>query len=74
MTRLTIELSGDQKQQIKALAALQGKTIKDYILDRALPESSEISEINALLKQAKNENNYSAWSASNLDHIRDTLK
>ena len=33
MTRLTIDISGEEKQQIKALAALRGKTLKDYVDD-----------------------------------------
>jgi len=34
MSRLVIDVSGEQHQQIKALAALQGKTIKDLILGK----------------------------------------
>ena len=34
MSRLVIDVSGKQHQQIKALAALQGKTIKDLILGK----------------------------------------
>lgn len=38
MTRLIIEVSGEQHQKIKVLAALQGKTIKDYVLDKVFPD------------------------------------
>ena len=38
MTRLVINVSGEQHQQIKALAALQGKTLEDYMLEKALPD------------------------------------
>jgi len=34
MSRLSIEISPEQHKKIKALAALQGKSIKDLILDR----------------------------------------
>lgn len=34
MSRLSIEISSEQHQKIKALAALQGKSIKDLILDQ----------------------------------------
>ena len=34
MSRLVIDVTGEQHQQIKALAALQGKTIKNFILEK----------------------------------------
>ena len=34
MSRLTIEITSQQHQHLKALAALQGKTIKQYALER----------------------------------------
>ncbi|WP_341228491.1 hypothetical protein [uncultured Arcticibacterium sp.] len=34
MSRLSIEVSTEQHRQIKALAVLQGKSIKDFILER----------------------------------------
>ena len=37
MSRLTIDLTDYQHQSLKALAALQGKTIKQYAIDRLLP-------------------------------------
>jgi len=37
MRRLSIEVTDEQHQRLKAVAALQGKTIKDYVLDRVLP-------------------------------------
>lgn len=36
MSRLSIEISSEQHQKIKALAALQGKSIKDLILDKLI--------------------------------------
>lgn len=37
MSRLTIDITDRQNQALKALAALQGKTIKQYALERLLP-------------------------------------
>ncbi len=39
--RLSIEISPEQLQRLKALAARQGKSIKDYVLDKTLPNSGE---------------------------------
>lgn len=44
MSRLVIDVSGEQHQQIKALAALQGKTIKNFILEKIFTESNTQDE------------------------------
>jgi len=41
MTRLTIEISEQQHQSIKALAALNGQSIKDYALHRLFSNDEE---------------------------------
>lgn len=38
MTRLTIEITDQQHQSIKAMAALSGQTIKEYTLQRLFGE------------------------------------
>ncbi|MEO3432891.1 antitoxin [Inquilinus sp. CAU 1745] len=38
MSRLTIDITDQQHQSLKALAALQGKTIKQYTLERLFPD------------------------------------
>ena len=51
MSSLSIEVTPEQHQRLKAMAALCGKTIKDYILERALPplpETDALSEAEAL--------------------------
>ena len=51
MSRLSIEVTPEQHQRLKAMAALSGQTIKDYILERALPalpETASLSEEEAL--------------------------
>jgi Antitoxin ParD len=39
MSRLTIDMTDQQHQSLKALAALQGKTIKQYALERLFPDN-----------------------------------
>ena len=41
MSRLTIDVTDQQHQALKALAALDGKTIKQYLLERLLPSEEE---------------------------------
>ncbi len=39
--RLSIEVTANQHQRLKAAAALQGQSIKEYVLKRTLPNSEE---------------------------------
>ena len=51
MSRLSIEVTPDQHQRLKAIAALSGMTIKEYVLERVLPpvpEQEDLSEAEAL--------------------------
>ena len=41
MSRLTIEVTPEQHQRIKVMAAMQGQTIKDYVIDRVLAEEEK---------------------------------
>lgn len=41
MSRLTIDISDQQHQSLKALAALQGKSIKQYALERLFPAAPD---------------------------------
>lgn len=34
MSRLVIDVSGEQHQQIKSMAAIHGKSIKEFVLER----------------------------------------
>lgn len=45
MSRLTIDITDQQHQSLKALAALQGKTIKQYAVERLF--SSNVGEDHA---------------------------
>ena len=41
MSRLTIDITDQQHKSLKALAALQGKTIKQYALERLFPADGD---------------------------------
>lgn len=53
MSRLTIDITRQQHQNLKALAALQGKTIKQYALEQLFPGDANADqawqELKALL-------------------------
>ena len=53
MSRLTIDVTEQQHQALKAMAALEGKTIKQYALERLFPvaanEEAALDELKALL-------------------------
>jgi hypothetical protein len=53
MSRLTIDVTDQQHQALKAMAALQGKTIKEYAIERLFPptadEEAAMQELKALL-------------------------
>jgi len=40
MSRISIEVTAEEHQRLKAFAALHGQTIKEYILERSLPPVS----------------------------------
>ena len=44
MSRLTIDITDQQHQSLKALAALQGKTIKQYALERLFPSDADANQ------------------------------
>ncbi len=44
MSRLTIDITNQQHQSLKALAALQGKTIKQYALERLFPGDADANQ------------------------------
>jgi|LakMenEpi03Aug12_release.lakeMendotaPanAssembly.Ray.scaffolds.fasta_scaffold317395_3 hypothetical protein len=54
MSRLSIDLTPVQHQRIKAVAAFQGKTLKEYTLERLLPytddERAALHELEAILQ------------------------
>ena len=44
MSRIVIEVSGEQHQKIKTLAALNGQSIKDFVLDKVLERNTSSDE------------------------------
>lgn len=59
MSRLTIDITDQQHSSLKALAALQGKTIKQYALERLFPGDASgdqaWQELRSLLGERINE-------------------
>ena len=55
MSRLTIDITDSQHKSLKALAALQGKTIKQYALERLFPtgagDAQAWDDLRALLNE-----------------------
>ncbi len=55
MSRLTIDIDDQQHQNLKAMAALQGKTIKQYAIERLFPltavEDQAWRDLKSLLAQ-----------------------
>jgi hypothetical protein len=51
MSRLTIDVTEQQHQTLKARAALEGKSIKQYAIERLFPSDEEraLQELKALL-------------------------
>lgn len=75
MSRLTIDITDHQHQSLKALAALQGKTIKQYALERLFPaqsgEDQAWQELKTLLGQRINEGLTGTVSGKSIDTILD---
>jgi len=54
MSRISIDVTPEEHQKLKAVAALKGQSIKDYVLERTLGEGAEpddgaLTELVALL-------------------------
>jgi hypothetical protein len=75
MSRLTIDITDQQHQSLKALAALQGKTIKQYTLERLFPAQAggdqPWQELKALLGQRIEEGLAGDVSPRSVDAIVD---
>ena len=74
MDRLSIDITPDEKQQIKALAARNGQSIKDYVLERVLPDADETAKIGALLMQSLAEDRYSDWTPEKAGEMKARLR
>lgn len=77
MSRLTIDITDQQHQSLKALAAMQGKTIKQYALERLFPGDEDAAqawqELKALLDKRINEGLAGKVSARSVGEILEKL-
>lgn len=71
--RLSIDVSSDQHKQLKMIAAMQGKSIKDYVLECTLPAPTEseqsLSDLETFLSsriQAAKQNKVSSKSVEDI--------
>jgi Antitoxin ParD len=75
MSRLTIDITDQQHQSIKAMAAIQGKTIKEYAIERlfSLPSDEEraLGELRVLLEQRMTEASRGEVLTQSLTEIAD---
>ena len=75
MSRLTIDITDQQHQSLKALAALQGKSIKQYALERLFPGNADANlawnELQTLLTTRINEGLAGNVSAKSISEILD---
>lgn len=75
MSRLTIDMTDQQHQSLKALAALQGKTIKQYALERLFPADATgdqaWQELKALLGERVSDGLAGKVSAKTIGQIVD---
>lgn len=56
MSRISIDVTREEHQRLKALAAIQGKSIKEYVLERTLAaeqsdEQTALIELETILDQ-----------------------
>ncbi len=45
MPRLSIDITPEEHQKLKAIAALKGQSIKDYVLNRTLGEAPAVDQM-----------------------------
>ncbi|AXG47418.1 antitoxin [Photorhabdus laumondii subsp. laumondii] len=73
MSRLTIDITDQQHKSLKALAALHGKTIKQYTLERLFPDMTDSDqawqELKVLLNTRISEGMEGKVSKKSIDEI-----
>ncbi|MBI1194841.1 MAG: DUF1778 domain-containing protein [Gammaproteobacteria bacterium] len=75
--RLSIEITPEQHQRLKAAAALQGKSIKDYVLERTLPDLERhgaLRELETFLKPRLEEAKKGSYSSKSIEGIFDEVE
>jgi len=79
MSRLAIELTPKQHQQIKTLAAMRGKSIKDFVLEQIFPvqisdeEKDAWNELQTMLNARIAKAEGGAISQKSFDQITDEV-
>ncbi len=75
MSRLTIDITEQQHKALKATAALQGKTIKEYALEKLFPpapdEDQAWADLKTLVEQRIAESAGGAVSSKTFDEVVD---
>lgn len=76
--RLSIDITPEQHQCLKAAAALQGKSIKTYVLERALSEmrgadNADLRALETVLKARIDAAAKGAISRKSVDDIADEI-
>ncbi len=71
MSRISIDVTPEQHQKLKALAALQGKSIKQFVLESTLgPQADEdLAELEALLDQRFRESQSTARHSRTVSEV-----
>ncbi len=72
--RLSIDITPEQHQFLKAAAAIQGKSIKNYVLECALPTAEEqaaFTKLEQLLSQRSQSALTGAVSDKDIDAVFD---
>jgi hypothetical protein len=75
--RLSIEVTQEQHKRLKAAAALQGKSIKDYVLERTLPDlevQAALQELETFLKPRIESAKRGLFSTESVDTIFDEVE
>lgn len=70
--RLSIDITQDQHKKLKATAAMQGKSIKDYVLERSLPDADEetaLRDLEGFLQPRLEAAKRGEWSDQTVDEI-----
>ena len=75
--RLSIEVSPEQHQRLKASAALKGQSIKEYVLSRTLPAADEqaaLQELEDFLRPRLAAAKQGDFSSKSVDDIFDEVE
>ena len=75
MSRLSIDVSPEQHYKIKALAALQGQSIKEFVLERVIPEEEgeELTVAVELENVLRSRIESAKWSSTSIQQINEDL-